>query len=700
MNKLIVHLSLLLIGFAGLSQPVTALGGNGAGNGSATTGSGPGNDQSVALLNPVSMSAAPDSSVLYVSPTGSGTEFSVCKPGNLLAAKARIRTLTGRMNTSLTVALYGGIYVLSEPIQFTEADGGRNGHKVIYKPVGPADVPVLEGGRQITGWQRLNDTIWTAPAADLADCRQFWVNGNRRERAASELTYSVTFWNDPKTTKPVDGVLVPAGAFANYDNLQDVELQFDHYWRNTHLPVIDATFNGNGFNVRLDMDNAAYTYGPLDQTTTYRVVNARALLDQPGEWYFDRPTRTVYYYPIPGEDINRAEAYVGVLDRIVDFRGSSLTNKVTDIRLEGLTMRHNTWLYPNTAVWGYSPLQGETLYYYEPERGREWLMYMPGTVVANRSDRIELINNRIVESGAGGIMLFGQGVDNTLVEGNLIHDISGAGVVISNHFHQSIDEGRIVKDDGFSDVRDNVPAGLEAPCVGNIIRNNYLEGLGMEYKSSVGIHAYYPQHTDISHNELLNMPYSGLSLGWGWEYMVVSPVNHHNRVHHNRIGEYMRGLLDGGAIYTNGYQTANEVDNNYGYNQAARSWRIGDSGAIYPDEGSRNVNFHDNVLQNVNKWLHLWSTSVVNNRFERNYSSTTGEYNVGQSSNVFVDNQVGVNPFPAPAQQIMGASGLLPAYQYLRSAPVNPPVISSYGPGRCVVSIPCAPCLPIQARRL
>jgi hypothetical protein len=242
---------------------------------------------------------------------------------------------------------------------------------------------------------------------------------------------------------------------------------------------------------------------------------------------------------------------------------------------------------------------------------------------------------------------------------------------------------------------------LEAPCVGNIVRNNYLDGLAVEYKSSVGIHAYFPQQTDISHNEILNTSYSGLSLGWGWEENVPEPVNRNNRVHHNRIGEYMHAVLDGGAIYTNGYQTDNEIDSNYCYNQDTQSWKLGDAGALYPDQGSRFINFHDNVLQNVNKWLHLIGETVVNNRFERIYSTSASEENVGQSDNVFRDNQLGVNPLPPEAEAIINAAGLSPAYQFLRSAPADPPVASSFDPASCVDPNVCAPkSLFIQVRRL
>lgn len=628
--------------------------------------------------------------VLYVSPTGSGNDFSVCKPGSLTDAKAVIRTRNTRMTQNLTVALYGGVYALDAPLQFTDADGGKNGYKIIYKPVSATDVPVLEGGKKITGWRPHSGNIWVADAADMADCRQFWVNGNRRDRASSATMYRVALWDDPATPAQTDGVTAPPGAFGNYANVDDVELQFNHYWRNSHIPVIGATDNGNGYTIRIDIDLAAHTPGAIDNTAQYRVVNAFELLDQPGEWYFNRATRQLYYAPMPGEDLTTADAYVGALDRIVDFRGSSLSNRVTNVRLEGLTLRHNTWLFPNSSRWGYLPVQSESLLFYDPSRGREWYLNMPGAVVATRTDGIELVNNQIVESGAGGIMLIGQGVDHTLVDGNVLTDVSGAGVVLSNGYHQFIganeDNNNVYLQDDLVASPNADPSAEEAPCVGNIIRNNYISRTGVEYKASAAIAAYFPQNTDIGYNDISTIPYTGISLGWGWDFPAVNPVNKNNRIHHNRIGDYMKVLIDGGAIYTNGQQLNTEIDHNYLYDQDPVSWREDDSGTLYPDQGSNNINFHDNVLRNVNKWLHLWTSTITNNKFVNNYSTSAKEFNVGQATNLFQNNVVGISQLPAAAVDIVNGSGLPEANRAERTA----------GGGRVAVSSfradDCAPC--------
>lgn len=51
------------------------------------------------------------------------------------------------------------------------------------------------------------------------------------------------------------------------------------------------------------------------------IENALELLDLPGEWYLDRSDKTLYYKPRPGEEMDKAEVIVPVLEKLVELRG-------------------------------------------------------------------------------------------------------------------------------------------------------------------------------------------------------------------------------------------------------------------------------------------------------------------------------------------------------------------------------------------
>ena len=52
----------------------------------------------------------------------------------------------------VTVILADGTYRLEDPLRFGPADGGRNGHKVLWTAAEGAE-PVLSGGLPVTGWK-------------------------------------------------------------------------------------------------------------------------------------------------------------------------------------------------------------------------------------------------------------------------------------------------------------------------------------------------------------------------------------------------------------------------------------------------------------------------------------------------------------------------------------------------------------------
>jgi hypothetical protein len=119
--------------------------------------------------------------------------------------------------------------------------------------------------------------------------------------------------------------------------------------------------------------------------------------------------------------------------------------------------------------------------------------------------------------------------------------------------------------------------------------------LPVEYHGGVGIWTGYVANTLIAHNELENLPYSGISNGWGWGSQSYAGQN---RITSNLIHDHMRLLHDGGGIYSNGAQgtslaTGELIDSNVVYNQAHPY------GAIYLDDGSQYVTVTNNLIYNA-----------------------------------------------------------------------------------------------------
>ena len=95
--------------------------------------------------------------VFYVSPEGSDTwNGSKSNPfATVTQARDAVRALkkNAPLEKPVTISLRGGLYELSEPILFTPDDSGTEFCPVTYSAY-PGEIPVLSGGRKITGWKQ------------------------------------------------------------------------------------------------------------------------------------------------------------------------------------------------------------------------------------------------------------------------------------------------------------------------------------------------------------------------------------------------------------------------------------------------------------------------------------------------------------------------------------------------------------------
>src|SRR6185437_14929110 len=120
----------------------------------------------------------------------------------------------------------------------------------------------------------------------------------------------------------------------------------------------------------------------------------------------------------------------------------------------------------------------------------------PAAVSVTFANSITFKRNTFEKIGSAGLN-FETGSQDNLVIGNVFRDISSSAIQLGhiNASHPS-DSREILKR--------------------NTISNNFITEIGREYYDGVGIFAAYTENTTIEHNELTRLPYSGISVGWGW----------------------------------------------------------------------------------------------------------------------------------------------------------------------------------------
>jgi len=267
------------------------------------------------------------------------------------AAQRAVRKLKAGhpLRRPVKVYLRGGRHELKAPLVLTPQDSGTpqegNWPWGISVPRSPVvycayrnEQPVLSGGRRITGFkpQQLNgQTAWVAtiPAVKQGRWyfRQLWVNGGRRPRPrlpkegfflVDRLARGDQNKIDPHN-RGQSRFFFRKGDLKRWQNLSDVELVVFSFWIDSHawLRSVDERKRL----VTLDRTTRTDLSGEWgEQGARYLVENVFEALQEPGQWYLDRPAGKLYYLPLPGERLDTVEVIAPRLSEIVRLEGRSL----------------------------------------------------------------------------------------------------------------------------------------------------------------------------------------------------------------------------------------------------------------------------------------------------------------------------------------------------------------------------------------
>jgi hypothetical protein len=579
---------------------------------------------------------------IVVAPNGSGNVCEVASPCSLEAGRDKVRTLNEDMSSDITVLLRGGTYTLNEPFNLLPGDSGQNGYDIYYRAY-PGETPILSGGTVISGWT-LNDAtnnIYRAPVAASLETRQLYVNGQRAERAKGGAL--------PGAQKTETGYTTTDMSMKEWENIQDIEFVFRKLWTESRCGV-SAIVDGE-----VTMDEPCFqmvnnTRSVQADNPTW-IENAYELLDEEGEWYLDRSGHYLYYIPRAGEDMTSAEVIAPVLESLVIGTGT-LEDPLENVVFEGLTFSYATWLQPN-GEFGFRDIQAGFMSPNEPPP----IAYsytdvkMPASVSFSGGRNLRFERNTFIHLGSVGLNV-DYGAQDNLIQGNIFKDISGNAMMLGDvkqeDYHPSVEARAVDR---------------------NTIKNNFITKVGAEYHGSVGIWTGYTKNTVVAHNEITDLPYSGISIGWGWgetdeggslNYTIPTIVEN-NRIANNKIWNTMHTLVDGAGIYSLSADRNQIISGNV----------ISDvhtHGAIYLDNNSRYNTVTNNVSFDIAGSNHLFfNGNKGNTLLSYNFWDQSAKLYDNSKNGVFVSNQVVENPLVLPAS-IINNAGLENAFKDL-----NPP---------------------------
>ncbi len=561
--------------------------------------------------------AAPCPISYWVSPNGNdanpGTESAPFL--TLQRARDAVRALpTALRNQDITIFIEDGTYRLQEPLVLSSIDSGQQGHNVIYAAA-PGAHPVISGAVQVTGWSLWDAFlgIYRAPVSSYQS-RQLYVNGNRAVRAQT-TPYPAGFLPNWTNSGPLNGGIEFIPTLLNsllwfdpafWTNPQDIEAVIVTQWKMMRVPLQSITpysFPTNGLitvqqpawdnaNVYFDINTGNPGEWSFWQVT--RFENALEFLDQPGYWYLDRTNHWIYYIPLPGEDMNTATVELPLLETLLVGAGT-LEQPIHNIRFEGLTFSYATWLGPSSPD-GYVSDQSAQLLLGSSHSSNfighdQNVVPTPGNISFTFASNIVFYGNIFTHLGAVGLQL-GSGSHHNIINSNLFTDISSSAIEV-----------------GAVTALDAHPTNLKTLVQNNIITNNLITNVAAEYVDAAGIFVGFTKGTIINHNTIVNVPWSGIAIGWGWglldkgsfpglphafsgEWGIInSPTSNDGcQILQNRIHSFLNVLWDGGAIYSTGQQGASLSTGLLIQGNVASGKRPdGGGNTFYTDGGSRYI---------------------------------------------------------------------------------------------------------------
>lgn len=582
---------------------------------------------------------------LWVSHTGKdsnpGTKEQPLATLNMALRKVRnLRRLNdSSVKDGAKIILMDGVFSLEEPVFIRPEDAGTAESPTIIEAA-PQATPVLSGGLEISNWEKaealnglVSGTVWVADAPKKAgsvlNYRQLWVNGNKAVRAKStkgDKMDRILSWDKTSETCWIPytdkSVTFETG----------MEMFIQQWWAIATLRIEDMEIQGDSAKLYFEQPESriqsehpwpAPWISEKTGNSAFFLNNALCLLDEPGEWYLDRANAKIYYYPQAGEDMTKAQVIVPVLESLVEVKGT-LDTPVKHVYFKNINFEYSNWLRPSEQ--GHVPLQAG-MYMLDAYKLKEpgtpdkaglenqaWLGRPRAAVEVNFANHILFQGCSFQHLSSTGLDLH-KGTNNNTVQGNLFKDIGGSAINLG-----------VFSDEAFETHLPYNPSDNREVCSNETVIDNLITDVTNEDWGCVGISAGFVKNITIAHNEISDVAYTGIGLGWGWTKTVNAMRN--NKVVANKIHHYGKHLYDTAGIYTLSAQPESVIEENYVYdiyfNPYAHDpyhWFY-----LYTDEGSAYFNVKNNwvpaekFLQNANGPDNVWenNNAYVNESIKTN----------------------------------------------------------------------------------
>ncbi|SFF00556.1 Right handed beta helix region [Chitinophaga sp. CF118] len=572
---------------------------------------------------------------IYVTVTGNdhypGT---VAQPKASLAAALQQARELRRLNDpsikgGIHIILKGGTYFLDATVFIRPEDAGTADSPTLIEAA-KGEIPVLSGGIVVKGWKPLKTAlnglpaiakgkVWVTDLEEPFNFRQLWVNNRKAIRAKDnngDSMHRILSWNHQ-----TEQCWIPTPETPDLKQAAGLEMFIHQWWAIAMLRIKKIEMHGDSsllsfYQPESRIQSAHPWPAPWESkesgNSAFYLTNALQLLDEPGEWYLDQKAQKLYYWPRTNENLSTATVIAPVLETLVTMSGT-IDQPVSYVFFKGISFQHTGWLRPSRQ--GHVPLQSG-MYLLDAyklnvpgtpdKKGLEnqaWVGRPAAAVEVTYTEHTGFESCRFEHLASTGLD-YKRGNHNDLINGNLFRDIGGTGIQLG-----------VYSDEAFEAHLPYHPADLREVCSHTQITNNLVTNVTNEDWGTLGISAGYVKDVTIAHNEVNEVSYSGISIGWGWTKTINVMSN--NKILSNKIHHYAKHMYDVAGVYTLSAQPGSVIGENYidsiykaPYAHIPTHWFY-----LYTDEGTSYYTVKDNwcpsekFLQNANGPNNVWQNN-------------------------------------------------------------------------------------------